>query len=90
VRAGFACFACFEQVEDLLFGGARARDIKDVVIGERGCPVFCWWGRLSTAQFRSCSLRFHLGWNELSIENGNQLRKFAVSIDAPEFLLGEQ
>ncbi len=23
-----------EQVEDLLFGGARARDIKDVVIGE--------------------------------------------------------
>ena len=23
-----------EQVQDLLFGGARARDIKDVVIGE--------------------------------------------------------
>jgi len=23
-----------EQVEDLLFGGARTRDIKDVVIGE--------------------------------------------------------
>ena len=23
-----------EQVEDLLFGGARARDIKDVVIGK--------------------------------------------------------
>ena len=28
-RLGF-----IEQVEDLLFGGARARDIKDVVIGE--------------------------------------------------------
>jgi len=23
-----------EQVEDLLFGGARARDVKDVVVGE--------------------------------------------------------
>ena len=23
-----------EQVEDLLFGGAQARDIKDVVVGE--------------------------------------------------------
>ena len=35
-----------EQVEDLLFGGARARDVQDVVIGEfydlsNALPGFC-------------------------------------------------
>ena len=44
-----------EQVEDLLFGGARARDVKDVVIGEfydlsDALPGFCRRLRLPLAQ----------------------------------------
>ena len=44
-----------EQVEDLLFGGARARDIKDVVIGEfynlsDALPGLCRRLRLPLAQ----------------------------------------
>jgi hypothetical protein len=46
-----------EQVEDLLFGGARARDIKDVVIGELNnlgdaLPGLCRRLRLPLAQSR--------------------------------------
>jgi hypothetical protein len=44
-----------KQVEDLLFGGARARDVKDVVIGEfydfiNPLPGFCRRLRLPLAQ----------------------------------------
>ena len=44
-----------EQVEDLLFGGARARDVEDVVIGEfydlgDALPGFCRRLRLPLAQ----------------------------------------
>src|SRR5437764_221530 len=45
----------FEQVEDLLFGAARARDIQDVVIGELyylsdALPGFCRCLRFPLAQ----------------------------------------
>ena len=44
-----------EQVEDLLFGGARSRNIKDVVIGELydlgdALPGFCRRLRLPLTQ----------------------------------------
>src|ERR1035438_1105212 len=42
-----------EQVEDLLFGGARARDIKDVVIGE-------FYNLNDALPGLSCRLRFPL------------------------------